>query len=95
VPTATPVPPPPPTATTLACQYGDVGSNPWCYNFTCCSYIYSPPGNFCGYFPWIPSFWDHTNGYVEVCQDGDYCRSGERSRSCSYHGGKLRALLAL
>ena len=66
--------------------------NPWGYNFTPGNLIYSPPGDFCGYFPCIPSFWNSTNGYVVECNDGDFSHSGGRSGACSYHGGEMRPL---
>lgn len=89
-PTQTPTPPPPPPTAT-PCP--GVNCNPWGYNFSCCNYIYNPPSNICDYFACIPSFWDHTNGYVEECQDGDYSHSGGVSGSCSSHGGNWRPLL--
>jgi len=86
--TPTPAPPPPPPPPNLC----GAPSNPWGYNFCGGSYIYSPPGSFCGYFNCIPSFWTSTNGYVEECQDGTYSHSGGVSGSCSHHGGNLRPL---
>ena len=82
-PTANPAPP---------CQA--VNSNPWCYNLTPGSLIYIPPGNFCDYFNCIPSFWDHTNGYVDECADGTYSHSGGVRGACSYHGGEQQPLYA-
>lgn len=87
-PTATPKPKPQPT-----CIPGAVNCNPWGYNFSHGSYIYNPPYNFCNYFNCIASFWEHTNGYVEECQDSTYSHSGGVRGSCSYHGGNWRALL--
>lgn len=90
--TATPIPQP--TATPKpSCMPGAVNCNPWGYNFSHGSVIYNPPYNICDYFNCIPSFWDHTNGYVEECQDGTYSHSGGVRGSCSYHGGNWRALL--
>lgn len=91
--TSTPVPP---TATPISqptCIPNAVNCNPWGYNFSCCNHIYSPPSNFCDYFNCIPSFWQHTNGYVEECKDGEYSHSGGVQGSCSYHGGNWRPLL--
>lgn len=101
-PTATPrtAPPPPPTATPKpSCNYGGAPPNPWCYTFNNTGkLIYNPPSNFCqaqgGPFPCIPSFWQHTNGYVDECQDGTYSHSGGVQGACSYHGGELRPLYA-
>jgi hypothetical protein len=87
VPTNTPVPPPP-----LICT--DAGCSPWGYSFEAGNLIYSPPGNFCGYFNCIPSFWDQTNGYVMECQDSTYSHSGGVQGSCSHHGGNWRPLYA-
>lgn len=92
-PTPTPKPKPTPTPTPKPkCPYGAVNGNPWCYNFSCCSHIYSPPSNFCSYFNCISSFWNGS-GYVEECVDGTYSKSGGISGSCSHHGGNWRALL--
>jgi hypothetical protein len=88
------VPPPPPTATPVGCPHGDVNGNPWCYSFTCCTYIYAPPGSFCSYFRCAPGFWQQANGYVEECKDGVYVHSGGRRWSCAFYGGNLRPLLA-
>ncbi len=90
LPTATPRPPAPPPPPPTPCP--GVNCNPWGYNFTPGNYIYSPPGNFCSYFNCIPSFWTHTNGYVEECSDGTYSHSGGVQGSCSYHGGNWRPL---
>ncbi len=68
-------------------------SNPWAYNFICCTQILSPPANFCDYFACIASFWNGV-GYVIQCQDLTFSKSGGRSGSCSQHGGNYRALLA-
>lgn len=87
VPTATAKPQPKPT-----CIPGAVNCNPWGYNFTHGSRIYSPPGGFCGYFNCISSFWNGS-GYVVQCQDGTYSKSGGHTGSCSRHGGDKRALL--
>jgi hypothetical protein len=95
-PTATATPKPQPTATNTpapSCQYQAVNNNPWCYNFSCCNYIYSPPSDFCAYFSCINNF-GNGSGYVEECNDGMYSKSGGRSGSCSYHGGNLQPLLA-
>jgi len=94
-PTATPKPKPQPTATPKpkpTCIPGAVNCNPWGYNFSSGSYIYSPPGSFCSYFRCINNFWNGI-GYVMECQDGMYSKSGGHSGSCSYHGGNLRPLL--
>lgn len=86
-PTPPAPPPPPPAANTCGAP-----ANPWGYNFCGGNLIYSPPSDFCGYFNCIPSFWQHTLGYVDECQDGTYSHSGGRSGACSYHGGELRPL---
>lgn len=86
-PTQRPLPPPP------AFNYCGAPANPWHYNFCAGNVIYSPPSNFCSYFPCIPSFWKSTNGYAEECVDGMYSHSGGRSGACSYHNGELRPLL--
>lgn len=94
-PTPTNTPRPQPTATNTpapSCGYQAVNGNPWCFNFSCCTNIYSPPSNFCSYFACIGNFWNGS-GYVEECSDGMYSKSGGRSGSCSYHGGNWRALL--
>ncbi len=91
-PTPTPKPPTPTPTPKSSCAYSAVNGNPWCYNFSCCTNIYSPPSNFCSYFTCIANFWNG-NGYVEECQDGTYSKSGGISGSCSHHGGNLRALL--
>jgi len=90
-PTPTDTPIPAPTAVPLTCT--NAGCSPWGYNFSCCSYIYSPPGDFCTYFACIPSFWTYTNGYVMECRDATFSHSGGRSGSCSSHGGNWRPLL--
>lgn len=92
-PTATPRPPAPTATPQPTCDYGGAPPNPWCYTFNYTGkYIYSPPSNFCNYFNCIASFWTHTNGYVDECQDGTYSHSGGVSGACSYHGGELRPL---
>jgi hypothetical protein len=92
IPTAIPTPiPVVPTPTPVPVITG-VNGNPWGYNFSGGSYIYSPPSNFCSYFTCIASFWESTNGYVNECNDDTYSHSGGRSGDCSDHGGELRAL---
>ena len=95
-PTNTPTPrptathPAKPAQTPKTCS-GAVNGNPWCYNFTPGSLIYSPPASFCTYFACIQSFWNGS-GYVVECQDTMYSKSGGHSGSCSHHGGNLRPL---
>lgn len=67
--------------------------NPWCYDFSPGSLIYSPPITFCSFFNCIGSFWDG-RGYVIQCQDGEFSQSGGIQGSCSYHGGNYRPLYA-
>jgi len=82
-----------PTPTPKAKPTG-VNGNPWGYNFTQGNLIYNPPSNFCDYFNCIASFWQHTNGYVDECQDGTYSHSGGVQGACSHHGGEMRPLYA-
>lgn len=78
------------TVTTVVCQAEN--GNPWCYNFVPGYLIYSAPSNFCYYFDCIPSFWQSTNGYVAICDDGTYSHSGGVQGACSYHGGVMQPL---
>ncbi len=85
-PHPSPRPPPPPR------NLCGAPSNPWNYNLCGGAVITSPPSSFCSYFPCIPSFWTNTNGYVELCSDGQYSHSGGVSGSCSHHGGNRQPL---
>jgi hypothetical protein len=85
----TQVPPPPTQPPVNLCG---APSNPWNYGFCGGSKIFSPPANFCTYFPCIASFWKSTLGYVDQCVDGTYSHSGGRSGACSSHGGESRPL---
>jgi hypothetical protein len=92
-PKATPRPTPKPTPRpTPKPKPAGIYGNPWGYNFIPGSVIKNPPGEFCSYFPCIPSFWDSTNGYVVQCRDGDFSHSGGRSGVCSHHQGYSRTL---
>lgn len=92
VPTKAPVPTQPPAPTpTPKPSCNAVNGNPWCYNFTAGSLIYSPPSAFCDYFACISSFWSGS-GFVNECNDGTYSKSGGHSGDCSYHGGEDRPL---
>jgi hypothetical protein len=97
-PTATPRPPTPkpapPRPTAIpAPRYPAVGGNPWDYTLVDTGkVIYNPPPNICVYINCIPSFWDHTNGYVDECGDGMYSHSGGIRGACSYHGGEQQPL---
>ena len=76
-PTQQPTPTAQPTPTKPACQA--VNNNPWCYNFSAGSLIYTPPSGFCNYFNCIPTFYgsdDPDNGYIVQCNDGTYSQSG-------------------
>jgi len=88
-PIVTPKPQPtqPPAPT---CQA--VNNNPWCYNFTAGSLIYSPQAAFCDYFSCVSTFWVDTNGYVAECGNGKYTHSDGVSGACSRDGGILRVL---
>jgi hypothetical protein len=88
-PTATPTAVPPPPQPT--CIPGAVNCNPWGYNFSPGTLIYSPPGAFCSYSSCIGNFWNG-RGHVMQCQDGMFSKSGGIQGSCSYHGGNWRAL---
>lgn len=94
-PSPTPTPKPKPTPTPKpSCPYPPVNNNPWCYTFTNTGkYIYNPPGDFCAYFPCIPSFGD-SSGYIVQCVDGEYSNAGGISGACSRHGGVKRPLYA-
>ncbi|TME20581.1 MAG: hypothetical protein E6I70_01105 [Chloroflexi bacterium] len=88
---ATAAPTAPPTAPPVANTCG-APANPWGYNF--CGrggQITQPPGDFCGYFNCIASFWNG-RGFVMECQDATYSKSGGIQGSCSHHGGNLREL---
>jgi len=82
-----------PTATVVRASVAaeTAPSNPWGYNFDCCTLITNPPAGFCSYFPCIASFSSGT-GYVVECGDGMYSLSGGKSGVCSTHGGFLRNL---
>jgi hypothetical protein len=89
----TPKPTQPPQPTTCP----GINCNPWGYNFTPGNLIYTPPSNFCSYFPCISSFWepdDPGDGYVVQCADSLYSQSGGERGACSYHGGVSRPLYA-
>lgn len=77
-PTSTPRPPTPlpPTPTPRPDPRAWLGS-------------YNPPTNFCSFAPCIASFWNG-QGYVVICNDGLYGKSGGRSGACSGHGGVAR-----
>ncbi len=94
-PTPTPVPTKPPTPTPIPPTQPPttgVNGNPWGYNFTPGTLIYSPPADFCSYFNCIKSFWRSTNGYVDECSDGTFSHSGGVRGACSSHGGEMRKL---
>jgi hypothetical protein len=88
-PGRTPTPPRPTPTPTPSCQRVD--NNPWCYNFTPGTLIYSPPATFCNYFHCVPGFWNGT-GYVDECQDGLYSHSGGVAGDCSANGGVQQSL---
>lgn len=89
----TPIPTQPqPMPTPQPTQSTGVNGNPWGYSFVPGNLIYSPPSDFCSYFNCIASFWQHTNGYVDECNDGTYSHSGGVRGACSYHGGEMRPL---
>jgi hypothetical protein len=95
-PTATHVPatatprPRPPTATP-APRYPAIGGNPWDYTLTDTGNIlWNPNPAICNYLNCIPSFWDHTNGYVDECSDSTFSHSGGVRGDCSYHGGEVQ-----
>jgi hypothetical protein len=95
-PTPTPVPtrPPAPTPTPKP-SCNAINGNPWCYNFSPGTLIYTPPSGFCGYFNCIASFYssdDPGDGYIIECQDGTYSQSGGERGACSSHGGEMRPL---
>ena len=73
-----------------ACQA--VNNNPWCYNFSPGSLIYSPNAAFCNYFSCVSTFWVDTNGYVAECANGRFTHSDGVSGACSRDGGVLRTL---
>lgn len=73
-----------------ACQ--SVNGNPWCYNFSPGSLIYSPQAAFCDYFTCVSTFWIDTNGYVAECANGRYTHSDGVSGACSRDGGVFRIL---
>jgi hypothetical protein len=83
-PTQKPLPTPTPIRT-------GVNGNPWGYNFSPGSLIYSPPSAFCSYFACIGNFWNG-RGYVNECNDGTYSKSGGIRGDCSYHHGEMRPL---
>jgi|GEM_PF-1871774 hypothetical protein len=92
-PTVRPTPKPtqPPQPTTCP----GINCNPWGYNFTPGKLIYTPPADFCSYFPCITSFWepdDPGDGYVVQCADGLYSQSGGERGACSHHGGVSQPL---
>jgi hypothetical protein len=66
-----------------------MSANPWHYNFKQGALIYSPPDSFFDgqFFNCIPSFWDHTKGYVVLCNDGLYSHSGGQKGACSENDG--------
>ena len=72
---------------------GGIFGNPWGYNFETGNVIYSPPSNFCNYFPCILSF-GNGSGYVIECADGKFSKSGGRPGACSQHGGYSRTLFS-
>src|SRR5579863_8526599 len=52
-----------------------INGNPWCYNFSPGTLIYTPPSGFCNYFNCIPSFFgsdDPGDGYINKRDDGTY-----------------------
>jgi hypothetical protein len=94
IPTQPPTPKPTPTS---APSCNGINGNPWCYNFSPGTLIYTPPSGFCNYFNCIPSFYgsdDPGDGYINECADGTYSQSGGERGDCSYHGGEMRPLYA-
>lgn len=94
IPTQPPAPQPTPTS---APSCNGINGNPWCYNFSPGTLIYTPPSGFCNYFNFIPSFYgsdDPGDGYINECADGTYSQSGGERGDCSYHGGEMRPLYA-
>jgi len=69
-----------------------VNGNPWCYNFTPGSLIYSPNSAFCDYFNCVSDFWTADHGYVVECANGEYSHSGGVRGDCSRDGGVSRTL---
>jgi hypothetical protein len=92
VPTPAPLPPTPTPAPTHAPVQTGINGNPWGYNFTPGSLIYTPNTGFCGYFSCVTTFWTKTNGYVAECVNGEYTHSGGVSGACSRDGGVEQAL---
>lgn len=79
-PTATKPPPP---------RYPAIGGNPYDYTLTNTGHIlYQPAADVCTWLKCIPSFWQHTNGYVDLCNDGYYSHSGGVTGACSKHGNE-------
>lgn len=72
---------------------GSGNQNPWGYDFSFGSLIFSPSPTFCQYFVCIRSFWNG-RGYVIQCADGMFSLSGGIQGSCSFHGGNFRPLYA-
>ncbi len=88
-PTAAPTQPPvQPTATPA---HTGIDGNPWGYDFSLGTPIYSPPSTFCSYFSCIANFWNG-HGYVEECVDTTYSLSGGIRGVCSHHGGAAQEL---
>lgn len=83
---------PQPTQPPAAAPATGVNGNPWGYDFTPGSLIYSPNSGFCTYFSCVTTFWKSTNGYVAECGNGDYTHSGGVSGACSKDGGVSRTL---
>lgn len=95
IPTPKPVPTHAPQPTQPACQA--INGNPWCYNFSPGSLIYTPPSGFCNYFNCIATFYasdDPGDGFIIQCVDGTYSQSGGERGACSSHGGESRPLYA-
>ena len=71
---------------------GPVNGNPWGYNFGCCKKIFSPPSDFCSYFPCVTTFYDGA-GFVVRCEDLTYSQTGGSKQVCASHEGFDRTLL--
>lgn len=51
----------------------------------------NPPAAFCYVVACIPNFWNG-RGYVVMCADGMFSKSGGIRGACNYHGGPVQML---
>jgi hypothetical protein len=95
-PTTQPTPTPSPTTSTTTEPPPNLcgaPANPYGYNFCGGTLIYTPAADICSYLVCAANFWK-ADGYVVLCQDNTFSRTGGKPKVCNQDRGYRRALFA-